>query len=386
MKKTLFSILLFLALSSQAQKIEFIDNNWEKARDEAKQQKKYLFVDAYTDWCYWCKVMDKETFPDKEVIKFMGENFVSLKLEMEHNYGVNVARKYRVSSFPTFLILSPDGKLVRRLSGYLEVAPFLAELKSALNIEMYTGYKGISETVDLQFPDFYTKSFTNNGKREKTDSATVNNFLSEQKDLFSEINYSVLVRFASLLSETNRTFLFENRKKFEELFGKGEIDNAIYAVQNRLLEKAIKNKSEEDLKSALIFIEKNQTENIESIKDLTRLNYYKGIGDWNSMANEVDVFIAKNGYQSNYLNDWSWTVYEKCDDMAVIKKAVSWMKPVITEKAEYATTDTYAALLYKAGEIEQAKIFAQKAVELGKAAGEKTEETEKLLKKIEAKK
>ncbi len=385
MKKTLPAILLLFALYTQAQKIEFIDNNWEKARAEAKQQKKYLFADAYTDWCYWCKVMDKETFSDKEVIKFMSENFVSLKLEMEHNYGVNVARKYRVSSFPTFLVFSPDGKLVRRLSGYLEVAPFLAELKSALNIEMYPGYQGISETVDLNFPDFYSKSFTNNGHRDKTDSVSVNSFLSGQKDLFAEINYSVLVRFASLLSETNRNFLFQNKTRYEELFGKGEIDNAIYSVQNKLLEKAIRNKSEEDLKSALIFIEKNQPENIESIKDLTRLNYYKGIGDWNSMANEVDVFIAKNGYQGNYLNDWSWTVYEKCDDMGVIKKAVSWMKPVITEKSDYATTDTYAALLYKAGENEQAKIFAQKAIELGKTAGEKTEETEKLLKKINAK-
>jgi thioredoxin-related protein len=371
-------------MAAQSQTIPFIDNDWNKARAEAKQQNKYLFVDAYTDWCYWCKVMDKNTFPDKDVIAFMNEKFIPLKLEMEHKYGVNVARKYRVSGFPSFLIFSADGKLIRQLAGYIEPVAFLDILKQTLNTKEYPGYAGISTNVDLAFPDFYKKSFTDNGKRDKTDSATVNNYLANQKDFFSEVNYSVMVRFASLLNEKNQSLLFENKKKYVELFGKGDIDNAVYSVGNSLLDKSIKNKSESDLITALKFIEKHQTENAEDTRDLFRLSYYKGTENWRAMANEVDVFIAKNGHKSDYLNDWSWTVYEKCDDEVVIKKAIEWMGKVIDEKPEYATMDTYAALLFKGKQTQQAKIYAQKAIDIGKAAGEKTDETEKLLKEIEA--
>ena len=68
----------------------------------------------------------------------------------------------------------------------------------------------------------------------------------------------------------------------------------------------------------------------------------------------------------------------------MIKKAIDWMKPVIDKQPEYASTDTYAALLYKAKQFAEAKTYAQKAIELGKASGDKTQSTEELLKKIEA--
>ena len=102
------------------------------------------------------------------------------------------------------------------------------------------------------------------------------------------------------------------------------------------------------------------------------------------MARQIDLFIASKSYKGGYLNDWSWTIYEKCDDVVIIKKAAGWMKLVIEKKPEYPTMDTYAALLYKSGQYVEAKIYAEKAVALGKANGDKTEETEKLLRKIEA--
>lgn len=101
------------------------------------------------------------------------------------------------------------------------------------------------------------------------------------------------------------------------------------------------------------------------------------------MAKQVDSFIAIKGYEGSYINDWAWTVYEKCNDTAVVIKALSWMQPVI-QKQEFASLDTYAALLYKTGQYALARTYALTAIDLGKAAGDKTEETEKLLKKIEA--
>lgn len=384
MKRILIAFLFFSNVA-KAETIPFIDNDWSKARAEAATTGKYIFADAYTEWCYWCKVMDKETFPDKEVAAFMTANFVPLKLEMEHNYGISVAMKYHVSGFPSFLILTSDGKLVRKLTGYIEAKAFLRELKNTLDPKQYPPLNGMSATIEIEFPEFYKKSFTGYAEKRVSPEATeVNEFIGKQKDLFSEINYAVLVRFAGLLNETNRNAFLDNRIRYEALYGKGEIDNAIDAITSKLLDNTVKNKSEADLQTTLAFLEKYSSDTTGFIKNFYRLSYYKGIGDWRSMARQVDLFIAKKGYEGGYLNDWSWTVYEKCDDAAIIKKAASWMKPVIEKKPEYPTMDTYAALLYKSGQYADAKVYAEKAIALGKANGDKTDETEKLLKKIEA--
>ncbi len=46
--------------------------------------------------------------------------------------------------------------------------------------------------------------------------------------------------------------------------------------------------------------------------------------------------------------------------------------------------DTYAALLYKSGDLNKAKQYAETAIETGKKDNEEVQETEELLKKINA--
>jgi len=48
-----------------------------------KKKPKKMFVDVYTDWCGWCKRMDKETFQDPETAKYMQKHFYCVKLNAE---------------------------------------------------------------------------------------------------------------------------------------------------------------------------------------------------------------------------------------------------------------------------------------------------------------
>jgi thioredoxin-related protein len=109
-KKIIFS-LLFLTLGVFGVAQEKI--NWTKIDKVEKQMakkenanKKY-FVDCYTDWCGWCKKMDKDTFSDTLIAKLMNHYFVASKFDAEEkddvvimgktyqnpNYNANAKRK-----------------------------------------------------------------------------------------------------------------------------------------------------------------------------------------------------------------------------------------------------------------------------------------------------
>ena len=60
------------------------------------------------------------------------------------------------------------------------------------------------------------------------------------------------------------------------------------------------------------------------------------------------------------------------------------MSEVIKTNPSYIILDTYAALLFKNGEPTKAKQYAELAIETGKKDKEDVQETEELLKKINA--
>ncbi|NJN34452.1 MAG: DUF255 domain-containing protein [Saprospiraceae bacterium] len=56
---------------------------WQEAVELNKKQPKKILVDVYTDWCGWCKVMDRETFTNDTVATFLAEKFYCVKLDAE---------------------------------------------------------------------------------------------------------------------------------------------------------------------------------------------------------------------------------------------------------------------------------------------------------------
>src|SRR6266404_8526226 len=65
------------------QGIQFIEADWSKALQEAKKQKKLIFIDAYASWCGPCKLLKKNTFPNKEAGEFFNRNFINVAINME---------------------------------------------------------------------------------------------------------------------------------------------------------------------------------------------------------------------------------------------------------------------------------------------------------------
>jgi thioredoxin 1 len=99
--------------------IKFLEENWAKALQEAKKQNKLVFLDAYTSWCGPCKMLKRNTFPDKAAGEFFNKNFINVALDMEKGDGLAVAEKYQVRAYPTLIITDADGKIITYSEGYI---------------------------------------------------------------------------------------------------------------------------------------------------------------------------------------------------------------------------------------------------------------------------
>jgi thioredoxin-related protein len=110
------------------------------AEAEAKivSRKKAIVIDLYTDWCGWCKVMDRNTYTNPNVVQYIHENFYPVKLNAEtkevltwrgkqfrynENYRVNdyaILLTGGQLSYPSTVILPADGSAPQVIPGYLK--------------------------------------------------------------------------------------------------------------------------------------------------------------------------------------------------------------------------------------------------------------------------
>lgn len=113
--------------------IKFVAENWAAAKAEAKKQNKLIFLDAYTTWCGPCKMLKRNTFPDKAAGEFFNKNFINVALDMEKGDGPAVADTYQVDAYPTLIITDADGNLVTLTKGYIDAKQLIEFGKHGLS-------------------------------------------------------------------------------------------------------------------------------------------------------------------------------------------------------------------------------------------------------------
>ncbi|MBY5950253.1 thioredoxin fold domain-containing protein [Algoriphagus marincola] len=127
-------LLFFASIGYSQDQITWL--KFEEAVAANQSDPKMLLVDVYTDWCGWCKKMDKETFTDPKVVKYVNENFYAVKLNAEDNERTfdfmgkkfseaQMAASMRVRSYPNFVIIEPTLQNIAQLPGYRPADAFL---------------------------------------------------------------------------------------------------------------------------------------------------------------------------------------------------------------------------------------------------------------------
>lgn len=173
--KKLRYILFFavlISVSSLAQEIKWI--SLEEAIVLQKKSPKKIIMDVYTSWCGPCKMLDKNTFQNPDVTKYINQYYYAVKFNAEGDstitfdgktftnpdYKEELANKrngihqftyyLRVNSYPTVVYFDEKGNLLTSIIGY----------KTPQQIELYLRLFGEDKHKEMKtqedFNNFYT--------------------------------------------------------------------------------------------------------------------------------------------------------------------------------------------------------------------------------------
>lgn len=103
--------------------------NWEEALEEAKKTNRPLLLELFLEGCSHCARLHRETHQDAAVAAAVNEGFIPVRIEGRSR--MDLVQKLEVRGAPTSIIFSPDGKELRRFSGFLAPPEYLQELREA---------------------------------------------------------------------------------------------------------------------------------------------------------------------------------------------------------------------------------------------------------------
>ncbi|MEM6515781.1 MAG: thioredoxin fold domain-containing protein [Bacteroidota bacterium] len=168
------SVLFFVSLTISAQKINWM--TFEEALAAQKENPKKIMMDVYTKWCGPCKMLDKNTFGNKDVIAYVNENYYAVKFNAEGNNVVTynnqtfsnpnykeglknrrnatheLSRHLKVSAYPTIVFFDEESNVIAPIRGY----------QRPQQIELYLKMFGNNDYKDLKTQDAfneYAKAF-----------------------------------------------------------------------------------------------------------------------------------------------------------------------------------------------------------------------------------
>ena len=124
------TIVCLFATASWAKEIEW-QKNYDAALAQAKKEQKILLVDIYTDWCGWCKKLDRDTYSSKDVQAKVAKDFIAVKINPEKSAdGQKLAQQFDPKGVLPFLVfIDSNGKQIAQIDGYVNAATFLIQLE-----------------------------------------------------------------------------------------------------------------------------------------------------------------------------------------------------------------------------------------------------------------
>lgn len=405
-----------------SQGINFRQDDWQNVLMQAKAQKKLIFVDIYTVWCGPCKEMDKKTFTDVSVGDKFNARFINYKVDAEKGFGINLAKRYNVTSYPTVLFVDASENIMLKQEGLLRASDLIKEADIVLNNQ--TNAK----------PRWALEKLYNEGRRDSeflAEFISVNSlFTIDNRDLVEDyiksltpIQYSsdktlrIIVNNGFKIDGKAFDLLLKFREKAESLFEGGieKVNRSFSQSINEVFSDALKAKNQTLFDKALAANLKALPNTADRVNDKNKLAFYLALKDVNKFSEAAEQYLdqyvmfvqiesirkqdlweyekimqnyklgirdsvgagaamyqnlkvnAKNTMArltSAELNEVVKAFYDQVEDKAKLMKATEWAKRSLELVETPDGYHSYAQLMLKLGDRQMAMDIEQKAYDI----------------------
>lgn len=390
MKKIISGISIVCSIVISAQEtIQFQELPFKEIIAKAKKEKKLVFIDAYASWCGPCKMMEKNVFPQKSVREYFNTNFINARFDMEKGEGRDLASKFGVRSYPTYLFLNGEGELVSRNTGYMEESMFVAmaqdinsqgNKKGSLKERFANGEKDpeflvnimkLNSDTDYEFAKKASERYFENKKASdplsKEEIGYMLFFLKSAEDA----NYKA---FTSRKAEIIKYLPEETYNEFDGQIKLSKI------VEQSIDDKNKKVNDEYFMKMAEPLVGKQTA--ITKLNQ-TKLNYYERNANFPEYEKAaLDYYKNPDGFNPDELLRAAWVFADHVQTPSSLKKATEWAEKSVMRGETSENTYILAKLYFLTGNKDMAKNYAEMSKNMAVQANRDSKLAEELLKQI----
>ncbi|MBW8360649.1 MAG: thioredoxin fold domain-containing protein [Kaistella sp.] len=389
MKKITSLFIFFFALSLSAQQsINFQNLKFSELITQAKKENKLLFIDAYADWCGPCKLMEKNIFTKASVADYYNTSFVNARFDMEKGEGREIAAKYGVRSYPTYLFINGDGQLISQNMGYMAEEMFISLGKEANSPNNKKGSMKERFEKGENNPEFLMNAMKlhMNTDFDFAKKASEKYFVTRKKGELTKDEIGYLLYFIKSVEDPNYTLFrtrkdeivkflpvetytqFDNEMKLQKVL-QNSFDSAKKTVNEKyFLENAVplvgQEEAEKTLNKALLAFHE-QTANYPAYEK-TAIAYYKNP----ELFENMELLKA------------AWIFSDYVTNKASLQKAKEWAEKSIMKGETVENTYILAKILLKIGDKDLAKSYAEMSKYIAQQSQKDFSLAEKLLQQI----
>jgi len=386
---TVILLSTFLTGFTQNRSITFIEKPWSALLSQAKDQKKMIFMDAYTTWCGPCKWMAANMFTNDTIADYYNKTFICAHFDMEKGEGLQLAKTYQVRAYPTLLFINPAGEMVHtRVGAPQKIRDYLEMGEIAL-----TPGEGFSACVKkFQEGDRDPKFIMKYLERLQGAYMPVNEplklYFSSQKepDLLNRNNWEMIYQYVTDIDSPVFVYLLKHQKEYEKLYTADSVNSKIFNVFLQSLSNMARSRT-------------FTIENYNLLKQKIKASGYMK-ADMVIFAGDINLYQMKSEekklldlaytdlekyYANDYimLNGMAWKFFEMATEIKYLEKAAGWAKKSIALKSTSENNDTYANLMFKLGNKPDAVKYEKAALELAIKANLDLKGYEENLKKFQ---
>jgi thioredoxin-like negative regulator of GroEL len=331
----------------------------------AAREGKPLLMDFYAEWCGPCKRFTAASHEDTDLMKALG-GVILHKVDCEKGEGIELAKKFDIRGYPTFILANSAGEPISRWMGFSK-ENFLENLSKAA---------GDLTTVDEKIARFQENPTVDDAialadySYSKDDYKGAVTYFTKAQELDPANDYTYDIFLNTVRGVYSDDFTYDDAvKASDKIFESDNIENQVHAAGSLAALAEHLNKLDDMamyLEKAIALVDKTDNPDVKE--------YAKTLHVRHSLYVKADTVEAIEYQKSIYGDDWmddpgklnsfAWWCYEEGVNLEeaeqYAKKAVDLEQP---GSARAMILDTVAHICKARGNMADAIKYMQKAVE-----------------------